>query len=136
LIPGGANMLPGLQFATRTDLWVPLAMTEDERKNQGSLNLAMLGRLNEGVHINQAQTEIRAVQAGLPLGTIGYTLNLVPLQQQMVGNIKPLLLLLLATVTFVLLIACANVGNLLLARASSRRKEIAVRVLWARGVSE
>ena len=129
-------MLPGLQFATRTDLWVPLAMTEDERKNQGSLNLAMLGRLNEGVHINQAQTEIRAVQAGLPLGTIGYTLNLVPLQQQMVGNIKPLLLLLLATVTFVLLIACANVGNLLLARASSRRKEIAVRVLWARGVSE
>src|SRR5256714_10526201 len=125
--PGGANMIPGLQFATRNDIWTPLAMTASERGNQGSLNLALLGRLKAGVTAAEAESEARASESGLPLGTIGYTVNLVPLQKQMVGNIQPLLLVLLATVAFVLLIACANIANLLLARASSRQKEMAIR---------
>jgi hypothetical protein len=66
--PGGANMIPGLQFATKNDIWMPLAMDDQERKNQGSLNLALLGRLKPGVTINQAENELRTVQTQFAAG--------------------------------------------------------------------
>ena len=131
--PGGANMIPGLQFALKNDVWMPLALTDQERARQGNLNLALIGRLKSGVSPQQAESELRTLQQKLPLGTVGYTLNLVPLHKQMVGKIRKLLLVLMAMVALVLLIACANIANLLLARATSRQKEIAIRAALGAG---